>query len=610
MDTQLTAWLNEGLKHFATGDRARALECWTRILAVEPDHPGALDYVAFVQSDMPRDAPAVSSTSPEPPAAATPQTSEAPPLEHHPSTPSVVEPSPTTAATPPEAPTSPPMAAEDLSPLMSTSWADALATDVDVPPLPDASEAHASAAVAAVPIDVVVEAVAATPVDVASEAVAANPVDVVTVAVAANPVAAVIEARPPPEPSALPLPAPDVPELPGNEPAPPAIARWASPRVASTTTPASPAVSDYEPLEPFDAATEPEAAPFDLSQRPGAGFTAPPAPPSLVPPGPPGPPATAPSAPPGPPGDVARPPWLSLVPPAPSHIEVSAAPPAPADLLAPPASMAEAPASPVLRTPLSGEVYRSGASVDVLPPLRTPAAEPPGPRAAPIEERVVRQSVRYDEPVDTSPAFVASVHAKSVAVSEEKAPTTAAERRVASPWDSDSGPAAAIDLDARPSPATPTPMLSVVTSEGAQPPSATSASTTAPAATDELETLMTGARELFSLGDFSGSLELVEKVLQQNPSHEGARAYLKRNESTLLKMYESKLGRLNDVPRQLVPADEVIWLNMHHRAGFILSQVDGTLSYEDILDVSGMDRFDTIRILAELVQNGIVGVKG
>ena len=48
MDTQLTAWLNEGLKHYAAGDHARALECWTRILGVEPDHPGALEYVAFL----------------------------------------------------------------------------------------------------------------------------------------------------------------------------------------------------------------------------------------------------------------------------------------------------------------------------------------------------------------------------------------------------------------------------------------------------------------------------------------------------------------------------------------------------------------------------------
>lgn len=120
---------------------------------------------------------------------------------------------------------------------------------------------------------------------------------------------------------------------------------------------------------------------------------------------------------------------------------------------------------------------------------------------------------------------------------------------------------------------------------------------------------MTGARELFALGDFSGSLELVEKVLQREPAHEGARAYLKRNEATLLKMYESKLGTLGAIPSQLVPPDEVIWLNMHHRAGFILSQVDGTLSYEDLLEVSGMDRFDTIRILADLVQNGIIGVR-
>jgi hypothetical protein len=193
-------------------------------------------------------------------------------------------------------------------------------------------------------------------------------------------------------------------------------------------------------------------------------------------------------------------------------------------------------------------------------------------------------------------------------VDEEKRPTAGAEPRATSPWDSD-GPTAAIDLDARPSLAPSAPVLTVVTSPASGGPSPASTSTAASPTTDELETLMTGARELFSLGDFSGSLELVEKVLQQRPTHEGARAYLKRNESTLLKMYESKLGRLSDVPRRLVPADEVIWLNMHHRAGFILSQIDGTLSYEDILDVSGMDRFDTIRILAELVQNGIVGIK-
>ena len=124
---------------------------------------------------------------------------------------------------------------------------------------------------------------------------------------------------------------------------------------------------------------------------------------------------------------------------------------------------------------------------------------------------------------------------------------------------------------------------------------------------DENEELMRGARELFELGDFSGSLELVDKVLKKDAQHDGARAYLERNEATLSKMYESKLGDLRRAPRQLMPPDEVIWINLHHKAGFILSQVDGMLTYEDILEISGMPRFDALRILHELVQQGVIG---
>jgi hypothetical protein len=52
MDTQLTAWLNEGLKHYAAGDHARALESWYRILEVEPEHPAALEYVSFLRDTV------------------------------------------------------------------------------------------------------------------------------------------------------------------------------------------------------------------------------------------------------------------------------------------------------------------------------------------------------------------------------------------------------------------------------------------------------------------------------------------------------------------------------------------------------------------------------
>ena len=60
----------------------------------------------------------------------------------------------------------------------------------------------------------------------------------------------------------------------------------------------------------------------------------------------------------------------------------------------------------------------------------------------------------------------------------------------------------------------------------------------------EVATLMQAARELHALGDFSGSLELIEKILQTAPDHAEASEFLTQNEATLFAMYESKLERI------------------------------------------------------------------
>jgi len=117
---------------------------------------------------------------------------------------------------------------------------------------------------------------------------------------------------------------------------------------------------------------------------------------------------------------------------------------------------------------------------------------------------------------------------------------------------------------------------------------------------------MDGARELFALGDFSGSLEMIERILRVDPTHAEARAYLRQNESTLVAMYESKLGALGTRPRLAIHAEEVMWLNLDHRAGFLLAQIDGVVSYEDLFALSGLPRLDTARILASLVAEGVI----
>ncbi|MBN2357850.1 MAG: hypothetical protein JXR83_00255, partial [Deltaproteobacteria bacterium] len=144
----------------------------------------------------------------------------------------------------------------------------------------------------------------------------------------------------------------------------------------------------------------------------------------------------------------------------------------------------------------------------------------------------------------------------------------------------------------------PTPAMSAVDSSQRAPVAGDSAAT--------CDNLMRGARELFELGNFSESLELVEKVLATDPENGEAREYLERNQETLLKMYESKIGSFQRAPRVLIPPDEVIWLNLHHRAGFLLSQIDGQVTYEDLLALSAMSKLETCKILVQLINEGVI----
>jgi hypothetical protein len=49
-----------------------------------------------------------------------------------------------------------------------------------------------------------------------------------------------------------------------------------------------------------------------------------------------------------------------------------------------------------------------------------------------------------------------------------------------------------------------------------------------------------------------------------------------------------------------------MWLNLDHRAGFLLSQIDGTVDYENLFALSGLPRLDTARILAALLADGVI----
>ncbi|WP_163997287.1 hypothetical protein [Pyxidicoccus caerfyrddinensis] len=127
-----------------------------------------------------------------------------------------------------------------------------------------------------------------------------------------------------------------------------------------------------------------------------------------------------------------------------------------------------------------------------------------------------------------------------------------------------------------------------------------------PPADGELELLLRGAEDLLELDDHSGAVDLLFKAQELAPGDPRVEALRQRSERMLMAMLESKLGDLGRVPRVRLQPDDIIWLNLDHRAGFVLAQIDGAVSYEDLFALSGMTRLDTARILAQLLDEGVI----
>jgi hypothetical protein len=122
--------------------------------------------------------------------------------------------------------------------------------------------------------------------------------------------------------------------------------------------------------------------------------------------------------------------------------------------------------------------------------------------------------------------------------------------------------------------------------------------------------LLAGAEELHGLGDYEGALELIRKAEATitGPPPAGLVELKHGCQGMLLKMSEARIGPLTLVPKLMIKSGDLVWLNLDHRAGFVLSQVDGRVSFEEIFALSGMDRLDTARILAQLLRDQVIGV--
>ncbi|MEI9940429.1 MAG: hypothetical protein WDO69_24710 [Pseudomonadota bacterium] len=115
-------------------------------------------------------------------------------------------------------------------------------------------------------------------------------------------------------------------------------------------------------------------------------------------------------------------------------------------------------------------------------------------------------------------------------------------------------------------------------------------------------------KDRYAMGDFSGALQIAEGILETNPEDLEAPRYAQSCRDVLTQMYSARLGSLDQVVAVAVPSDQIRWLTLDHRAGFLLSLIDGGITVDQILDISGMPRLDALRIMYQLLDQRVISL--
>jgi hypothetical protein len=107
-------------------------------------------------------------------------------------------------------------------------------------------------------------------------------------------------------------------------------------------------------------------------------------------------------------------------------------------------------------------------------------------------------------------------------------------------------------------------------------------------------------------GELDRSVAAIDLALSEDPNSALAQKLIHRNRDTMMNVFQAFLGDLQRQPVLTRPLHELASAPISPRAAFLLSRVDGTLSLDEILDVSGMPRLEAYRYLCQLYLRGIL----
>lgn len=121
-----------------------------------------------------------------------------------------------------------------------------------------------------------------------------------------------------------------------------------------------------------------------------------------------------------------------------------------------------------------------------------------------------------------------------------------------------------------------------------------------------ITTLFEKAVEWNAAGELDRAVAAVDLALSEDPNSALAQKLIHRNRDTVQTVFQNFLGDLSRTPLLARPLHELASAPISPRAAFLLSRIDGMISIDEILDVSGMPRIEAFRHLCQLYLRGIL----
>jgi hypothetical protein len=107
-------------------------------------------------------------------------------------------------------------------------------------------------------------------------------------------------------------------------------------------------------------------------------------------------------------------------------------------------------------------------------------------------------------------------------------------------------------------------------------------------------------------GDPEKAVCAVDLALDEDPNSAIAQKLITRHRDTIMSVMQSYLGDLERQPQLAKALQDLQNAPISPRAAFLLSRIDGTLTIDELLDVSGMPRLEAFRHLCQLYLRGIL----